>query len=75
MNKYTNITIAFITASLMSMAMSFVMTLVNVGIGPIFLIAWLKGWLIGLAVSFPLSYFIPPATADFINKRSMKNNR
>jgi hypothetical protein len=50
----------FCMAVIMSMCMSFAMTVVNVGINQFFLNAWLIGWGIGFLVSLPFSFFVPP---------------
>ena len=51
---------AFFTALCMSMCMAFIMAFINVGASQALVFAWLKGWGIGLCVTFPLSYFLPP---------------
>jgi hypothetical protein len=49
----------FSMAFIMSMCMSFVMTLINLGLGGDFVRVWLASWGIGFVVSLPLSFFLP----------------
>lgn len=51
---------ACLTALGMSMCMSFVMAVINVGFSGMLIFAWLRGWLIGFIVAAPLSYVLPP---------------
>jgi hypothetical protein len=47
-------------AFIMSMCMSFVMTVINVGLSGALLKPWLIGWGIGFLTSLPLSFLLPP---------------
>lgn len=49
----------FIMAATNSACMSFVMCLVNIGFHPPFWPEFLKSFLIGLAVTVPISYILP----------------
>ena len=62
------IIIAFLTATIMAMCMSFIMAIVNVGFSPVLVSVWLKGWMIGTCVAFPLSYFLPPKVTMIVNE-------
>ncbi|MDR0723024.1 MAG: DUF2798 domain-containing protein [Treponema sp.] len=44
----------------MSMCMSFVLVVINVGLNGHFVIPWLIGRLIGCIVSLPRSFLLPP---------------
>ena len=55
-----------IMAFAMSFLMSLVMTYVSIGLVPDFLIIWMKSFLIGLVVSFPIALFITPIAAKIV---------
>ena len=50
----------------MSFLMSLVMTYVSIGLVSDFLIIWLKSFVIGLIVSFPIALFITPIAAKIV---------
>ena len=60
------------TSFLMSMSISFVMTLVNVGVRFPFLSAWIRGWAIGFMVAFPLALILPPNIQQFLRNKGLK---
>ena len=55
-----------IMAFAMSFLMSLVMTYVSIGFVSDFLIIWLKSFVIGLIVSFPIALFITPIAAKIV---------
>ena len=55
-----------IMAFAMSFFMSLVMTYVSIGLVSDFLIIWLKSFVIGLIVSFPIALFITPIAAKIV---------
>jgi hypothetical protein len=58
--KFTGILMSLMIAFGMSLVMSFVMVLVNLGFSEEFLITWLRAWIIGLSVGFPTAVMIVP---------------
>ena len=55
-----------IMAFAMSFLMSLVMTYVSIGLVPDFLTIWMKSFVIGLVVSFPIVLFITPIAAKIV---------
>ena len=55
-----------IMAFAMSFLMSLVMTYVSIGLVPDFLTIWMKSFVIGLIVSFPIALFITPIAAKIV---------
>jgi hypothetical protein len=47
-------------AIIMSMFVSFSMTIINVGFDANFVDMWMGGWAIGFLASLPLSFLLPP---------------
>jgi hypothetical protein len=58
--RFAGILMSFIVAFGMSLVMSFVMVVVNLGFSEEFLITWLRAWIIGLSVGFPAAAIIVP---------------
>jgi hypothetical protein len=54
-------------ALLMSAAMSFVLTAVNLGIGPDFLTSWWRSFVFAWAVAWPLALGIIPAVRRLLS--------
>ncbi len=58
--------------ALMSMAMSFIisltMTIINVGFVPNFFLIWAAGFLIGFVVAFPTALAVMPFIRKIVNK-------
>ena len=52
----------------MSLIMSFVLTLINVGLVPHFLMIWLKSFGISFAVALPISLIIVPLIRKLLDK-------
>ena len=50
----------------MSFLMSLVMTYVSIGLVSDFLTIWLKSFVIGMIVSFPIALFITPIAAKIV---------
>ena len=50
----------------MSFLMSLVMTYVSVGLVPDFITIWLRSFVIGMIVSFPIALFITPIAAKIV---------
>tara|TARA_Y100000590_G_scaffold81800_1_gene91085 strand:- start:816 stop:1034 length:219 start_codon:yes stop_codon:yes gene_type:complete len=55
-----------IMAFAMSFLMSLVMTYVSVGLVPDFITIWLRSFVIGMIVSFPIALFITPIAAKIV---------
>ena len=55
-----------IMAFAMSFLMSLVMTYVSIGLVSDFLTIWMKSFVIGLIVSFPIALFITPIAAKIV---------
>ena len=55
-----------IMAFSMSFLMSLVITYVSIGLVPDFLTIWMKSFVIGLVVSFPIALFITPIAAKIV---------
>ena len=55
-----------IMAFAMSFLMSLVMTYVSIGLVSDFLTIWMKSFVIGLVVSFPIALFITPIAAKIV---------
>lgn len=66
--KYYNIVFAFLMASCMAFIMSGVMTLVNLGFGPLFIHFWMKAFGVGFSVAFPSVLIIAPIVRRVTNK-------
>ncbi|QKF06864.1 DUF2798 domain-containing protein [Berryella wangjianweii] len=49
-----------LSALCISAAISFVMSVVNTGLGERFPFIWVRGWAIAFCLAFPLSYLLPP---------------
>lgn len=60
MNKKQIIFFTLARSIVFSSSMSFIMTLVNVGFGPLFLKAFFGGIGLGFCAILPLSYFVVP---------------
>ncbi len=65
MNK-ADILFGGIMAFAMSFLMSLVMTYVSVGLVPDFITIWLRSFVIGMIVSFPIALFITPIAAKIV---------
>jgi len=48
--------------------MSLVLTIINLGFVPDFLVRWLRAFSIGFAVSFPISLIMVPLVRRIVNK-------
>lgn len=62
---------SIIMGAMMVFLMTFVITLVNVGLPPDFLVYWLKAFLVAYVVAVPVIYFVAPKarqiTARFVD--------
>jgi len=65
MNK-ADILFGGIMAFAMSFLMSLVMTYVSIGLVSDFLTIWLRSFVIGMIVSFPIALFITPIAAKIV---------
>lgn len=61
------VSILFIAAG-MSLLMSAAMLLLNVGVAPDFLWAWMKSWVVSTAVAYPAALMIVPAAHNFTRR-------
>jgi hypothetical protein len=59
--RYTNLVFIFLMAGGMSLAMSFVMTIMLSRLDAGFTMRWMRAFLIGYAVAFPTALVIAPA--------------
>ena len=66
--KYLPLVTAVCMGFSMGIVMSFVMTLVNVGMGPRFFIKWMKAFIVGASVGIPLAVIVVP----FLSKQLLK---
>lgn len=66
--KYSTLLSAIIMGLLMSLSMSFFLTLINLGLSPAFLERWMCGFAIGFVVTFPVSLFAIPAVRKIVEK-------
>ena len=65
--KYQTIVFAVVMALVMSAAMSFAMTVMNPGLGPQFVSAWLRSFAVGVAVSTPIGLAATPLARWFVD--------
>lgn len=68
MTKKQRFLTSLINALIMSLLMSFTMTMVNMGPDKFHLMAWARAWLISFIVAFPISYFLPGKISKFVQK-------
>lgn len=66
--KYYGLLFALFVSIIMSLIMSFALTLINVGLVPHFLMIWLKSFGISLAVALPISLIIVPLIRKLLDK-------
>lgn len=66
--KYLPIWTAVIIGLSMGLIMSFVMTLINVGLVQNFFLLWLKSFAVGALVGIPLALVLVPAIARQLQK-------
>ncbi len=58
--SYESLVFAFFMGLGMSFFMSFIMTLINVGMNRVFFKIWMGNWGIGSIVAVPVSLILPP---------------
>lgn len=68
MSKKRKVFTAIAMAFCMSLCMSGVMVLVNMGVTPHFWGVWMRSWGIGFVVSLPLAFIVPPAVQKIANQ-------
>ncbi len=58
--RYYNLTLATLMSGLMALIIAFVLTLLSEGLGPSFILVWLRGFLASWATSLPVAVFVLP---------------
>jgi hypothetical protein len=66
--KYYQLVFGLLMSFFMSISISFVLTLVNTGLGDDFLLIWLKSFAFGFIVAFPISLVVFPMVKKFTDK-------
>jgi hypothetical protein len=66
--KYEPLVFAILMSVLMTLPVSFVMTLVGVGFNARFVGAWLVSLALGIGVSIPVAYFAVPAVRRIVER-------
>ena len=66
--KYYQLLFGFFVSIIMSIIMSFALTLINVGWVPHFFMIWLKSFGISFAVALPISLIIVPLIRKLLNR-------
>lgn len=64
--EYTNIAFSVLMGFCMSLFMSFVMTLMNVGFNRLFLMIWMKSWSIAFISALPAALIFPTFIRKFL---------
>lgn len=72
--KQTKILFGILMAFFMALTMSFIMVLVNVGMGEAFFPIWMKSFCIGFLVAVPTSMIAAPISQKFLQKLTKKRN-
>ncbi|MDQ3750022.1 MAG: DUF2798 domain-containing protein [Acidobacteriota bacterium] len=57
----------------MSVMMSFVLTIINQGIGANFISKWLTGFAVSFVVAVPISWFVVPRIQKFYDRNTEKS--
>ena len=63
---------ALLTSFFMVVAMSFAMTLINVGFTKEFLFVYLRSVAISYCIAFPVSFFVVPLVRKIVNRTCRK---
>lgn len=66
--KYAGFLLSFLITLGMSFVMSLAMTAFNTGLGPGFLIRWLAAWGISFSIALPAAAIIIPAAKNLTHK-------
>lgn len=66
--RYFNILFSAVIALCMSLLMSFFMLLINRGLDGQFFIIWMKSFLLGFCIAFPVSYFLIPLIRALLSR-------
>jgi len=66
--KYDGLLFALFVSIIMSLIMSFALTLINVGLIPNFFMIWLKSFGISFAVALPISLIIVPLIRKLLDR-------
>lgn len=69
--KYSTILFGVLLSLGMSFSMSLVLTLINLGFVPDFFEKWIRAFAIGFIVSFPTSMLIIPIVRRIVSKLTM----
>ena len=66
--KYGEFLFAALTSVVMSFIITFIITLVNTGLAASFWSMWIRGFLVGSAVSIPISLLAIPVVRRIVDK-------
>jgi hypothetical protein len=66
-SKYAPLIFSITMSAMMSLVMSFAMTVINAGVGPGFVRLWLDGFLIGFAVATPVAFGAVPIAGKVVH--------
>lgn len=66
--KYEQIVFILLMSIVMMSIMSFIMTLINKGLGTDFLINWFKSFSVGVMCGVPIAYLVMPKIKNFVSK-------
>jgi hypothetical protein len=65
--KYSNFVFVLLVAFFMSMLMSFVIVLINIGFSADLISLWLKSWAIAFPIAFCVGYLVVPRIRRFVD--------
>ncbi len=70
--KYANFVFILLVAFFMSMLMSFVIVLINIGLKTDFIFLWLRSWGFAFPIAFCVAYLVVPRVRRFVDKITEK---
>jgi hypothetical protein len=71
--KYSNILFIFLTSVFMSLLMSLVVTISNLGFASGFFGHWMKAWGFSFLIGFPIISIVVPSVRKMVSKMTLGN--